>query len=122
MNGRKFDMAIAGGGLAGGLIALALARARPDLRVTSMSVPVAGAWTHLTGVCDSVAGELRLFVNGVQEGAIRDRILIWSEGPFVIGRGRYGRRPVDHFPGSIKDVTVFDRALTEGEIVGLLQP
>ncbi|MBJ6622249.1 protein kinase [Streptomyces sp. DHE17-7] len=96
--------------------------ARPDLRVTSMSVPVAGAWTHLTGVCDSVAGELRLFVNGVQEGAIRDRILIWSEGPFVIGRGRYGRRPVDHFPGSIKDVTVFDRALTEGEIVGLLQP
>lgn len=33
MNGRKFDMAIAGGGLAGGLIALALARARPDLRV-----------------------------------------------------------------------------------------
>ncbi|MDN3268117.1 LamG-like jellyroll fold domain-containing protein [Streptomyces sp. MA15] len=69
---------------------------------------------HLTGVCDSVAGELRLFVNGVQEGAVRDRILIVSEGPFVIGRGRYGGRPVDHFPGGIKDVMVFDRALTGG--------
>jgi lycopene beta-cyclase len=34
MNGRSTDIAIAGGGLAGGLIALALARARPDLRVT----------------------------------------------------------------------------------------
>ncbi|MFF3732995.1 LamG-like jellyroll fold domain-containing protein [Streptomyces sp. NPDC002476] len=96
--------------------------ARPDLRVTSRTEPVAGEWTHLTGVCDSFAGELRLFVNGVQEGSVRDRILIVSEGPFVIGRARYGRRPVDHFPGGIKDVMVFDRALTEAEISGLLRP
>ncbi len=34
MNGRMIDFAIAGGGLAGGLIALALVRARPELRVT----------------------------------------------------------------------------------------
>jgi lycopene beta-cyclase len=33
MTGPKFDFAIAGGGLAGGLIALALRRARPDLSV-----------------------------------------------------------------------------------------
>jgi lycopene beta-cyclase len=33
MNGRMIDVAIAGGGLAGGLIALALHRARPELRV-----------------------------------------------------------------------------------------
>lgn len=33
MNGRTIDIAIAGGGLAGGLIALALRRERPDLRV-----------------------------------------------------------------------------------------
>ena len=33
MTGRKFDIAIAGGGLAGGLITLALRRARPDLSV-----------------------------------------------------------------------------------------
>ncbi len=33
MSGRKHDIAIAGGGLAGGLIALALQRARPDLSV-----------------------------------------------------------------------------------------
>ncbi len=96
--------------------------ARPDLRVASMSVPAAGEWTHLTGVCDSFAGELRLFVNGVQEGAVRDRILIVSEGPFVIGRGRYGGRPVDHFPGGIREVMAFDRALTEEEIAGLLRP
>ncbi|MFH8476495.1 LamG-like jellyroll fold domain-containing protein [Streptomyces sp. NPDC018000] len=96
--------------------------ARPDLRVTSRTEPVAGEWTHLTGVCDSFAGELRLFVNGVQEGSVRDRILIVSEGPFVIGRARYGRRPVDYFPGSIKDVMTFDRALTEVEISGLLRP
>jgi lycopene beta-cyclase len=33
MNGRGHDIAIAGGGLAGGLIALALTRARPEVRV-----------------------------------------------------------------------------------------
>jgi lycopene beta-cyclase len=33
MSGRKIDIAIVGGGLAGGLIALALRRARPDLSV-----------------------------------------------------------------------------------------
>jgi len=33
MNGRTIDVAIAGGGLAGGLIALALVRARPELRL-----------------------------------------------------------------------------------------
>lgn len=34
MSGRNHDIAILGGGLAGGLIALALAKLRPDLRVT----------------------------------------------------------------------------------------
>lgn len=33
MNGRKWDIAVAGGGLSGGMIALALARHRPDLDV-----------------------------------------------------------------------------------------
>lgn len=33
MNGRRHDIAIAGGGLAGGLIALALARLRPELSI-----------------------------------------------------------------------------------------
>ncbi|WP_374227519.1 LamG-like jellyroll fold domain-containing protein [Streptomyces sp. AC627_RSS907] len=96
--------------------------ARPDLRVASRTRPVAGVWTHLTGVCDSFAGELRLFVNGVEEGAIRDRRPTPSEGPFVIGRAWYGGRPVDHFPGSIRDVMVFDRALTEREAGSLSRP
>ncbi|SDE03178.1 Serine/threonine protein kinase [Streptomyces prasinopilosus] len=96
--------------------------ARPDLRVVSRSEPVAGEWTHLTGVCDGFAGELRLFVNGVQEGSVRDRMPVVSEGPFAIGRARYGGGPVDHFPGGIKDVMVFDRALTEAEVRGLVQP
>ncbi|MFF0115670.1 LamG-like jellyroll fold domain-containing protein [Streptomyces prasinus] len=96
--------------------------ARPDLRVASRSEPVAGQWTHLTGVCDSFAGELRLFVNGVQEGSVRDGRPTVSEGPFVIGRARYGRGPVDHFPGGIKDFMVFDHALTEAEVRGLVRP
>ncbi|MGW9396293.1 hypothetical protein ACE1N8_30860 [Streptomyces sp. DSM 116494] len=49
-------------------------------------------------------------------------VAIKMEGPFVIGRARYGGRPVDHFPGDIKDVMAFDRALTGAEINGLLRP
>ena len=47
------DVAIAGGGLAGGLIALALAEKRPDLDVRLIeSGPVSGG-NHLWSFCDS---------------------------------------------------------------------
>jgi len=52
MNGRKLDIAIVGGGLSGGLIALALRRARPDLAVTLLEAgPVPGGnhrWSWFT--------------------------------------------------------------------------
>ncbi|HZF46002.1 MAG TPA: lycopene cyclase family protein, partial [Sphingomonadaceae bacterium] len=43
MNGRQFDIVLLGGGLAGGLIAAALARGRPDLSVAVVEAqPVLG--------------------------------------------------------------------------------
>ncbi|MEH3107786.1 MAG: lycopene beta-cyclase CrtY [Sphingomonas fennica] len=47
------DMLIAGGGLAGGLIALALARARPDLRVEIVEAGPAIGGNHLWSFFDS---------------------------------------------------------------------
>jgi lycopene beta-cyclase len=46
MNGRKLDIAIVGGGLSGGLIALALRQARPDLQVTLFEAGDAPGGNH----------------------------------------------------------------------------
>jgi len=46
MNGRQHDIAIAGGGLSGGLIALALRRARPELDVVVLEAGEAPGGNH----------------------------------------------------------------------------
>jgi len=57
MNGRDADIAILGGGLAGGLTALALAALRPDLRVTVVEAgPVCGG-NHVWSFFDSDVAE-----------------------------------------------------------------
>lgn len=90
--------------------------ARPGRRAVGYTVPAAATWTHLVGVCDAAAGKLRLYVNGVQEAAITDTKPTAATGPLVIGRAKYGGRPTDFFPGAIKDVRVFARALTSARI------
>jgi predicted Ser/Thr protein kinase len=85
--------------------------ARPGVRAVSSTVPAAGVWTHLTGVCEGPDRRLRLYVNGVQEADVEDTNPIAANGPLAIGRASYGNQPVDFFPGLVREVQVFDRAL-----------
>ncbi|MEU4653223.1 LamG-like jellyroll fold domain-containing protein [Streptomyces sp. NPDC023723] len=85
--------------------------ARPDVRAVSTTVPAAGVWTHLAGVCEGPNRRLRLYVNGVQEAVVEDTNPIAANGPLAIGRASYGNQPVDFFPGHIREVQVFDRTL-----------
>src|SRR5437763_1882575 len=48
---------------------------------------VAGQWTHLAGVFDAVAGELRLYVNGVRVAAAKHTALWSATGQLQAGRG-----------------------------------
>ncbi|MDH6623877.1 serine/threonine protein kinase [Streptomyces sp. LBL] len=86
--------------------------ARPGLRAVSYTVPAADAWTHLIGVCDGPGRKLRLYVNGVQEAAVEDTNPTPAPGPLMIGRATYNGQAGDFFPGTIRDVRVFDQALT----------
>lgn len=89
---------------------------RPGLRATGRSEPAVNVWTHLAGVCDGPARRLRLYVNGALEVAVEDTNPQSGTGPFIIGRASYGGRAVDFFPGAVRDVRIFDRALAPARI------
>ncbi|OCC23683.1 lycopene cyclase [Croceicoccus estronivorus] len=62
MTGRNFDIAIAGGGLSGGLIAAALARYRPELRIVLVEAGETlggnGCWTWFASDLSPVGADL----------------------------------------------------------------
>lgn len=93
---------------------------RPGLRAVGRTAPAAQVWTHLTGVCDGPARKLRLYVNGVQEAVVEDTGPAPATGPFVIGRASFDGQPRDFFPGAIRDVRAFDRALAPARIAHLV--
>ncbi|MFJ6069842.1 LamG-like jellyroll fold domain-containing protein [Streptomyces sp. NPDC093065] len=92
---------------------------RPGLRAVGRTAPAAHVWTHLAGVCDGAARKLHLYVNGVREAVVEDTAPAPATGAFVIGRASFGGRPRDFFPGAVRDVRAFDRALGPARVAKL---
>lgn len=93
-------------------------------RVQSSAEAVSHRWTHLVGVCDR--GMLTLYVDGKQVGADHSTTVAVPESQtdqLIIGGAglarEYGDTYKDFFPGSIKNVQVFDQALTPDAIKAL---
>jgi thiol-disulfide isomerase/thioredoxin len=88
----------------------------PSAMAVATSPPLIGGWQHLVGVHDTVAGELRLYVDGrraATAGCFRPG---WrARGPFVVGRGFFGA-PADWFTGNIDQVRVWNRALSDDDV------
>lgn len=77
---------------------------------------VAGRWTHLLGVFDDAAKQVKLYVDGV-EGTVASHPNPWSAtGATQLGRARYQAAGVDHWLGSLDDVQLYNRVLAAGEI------
>jgi hypothetical protein len=76
-------------------------------------------WVHLVGVYDASDDQLRLYVNGASQGAATDATPYAANGGLVIGRAEFGGNYVDWFPGYIRDVEVFQQALTPVEVKAL---
>ncbi|MEU6449021.1 LamG-like jellyroll fold domain-containing protein [Streptomyces sp. NPDC046979] len=93
---------------------------RPGLRAVGRTAPAAGVWTHLTGVCDGRTRKLSLYVDGVREAEIDDTGAAPATGAFMIGRASYDGAPADFFPGTVRDVRAFDRALPPAEVEKLV--
>ncbi|MGW4790122.1 LamG-like jellyroll fold domain-containing protein [Streptomyces sp. NPDC004230] len=87
-------------------------------RSTSVAAPVAGVWTHLTGVYDAVGQTVQLYVNGRPQGAPIAFTTPWAAtGPLQIGRFHNSTGYVEYFNGLIDEVHVWSRVLADSEVV-----
>ncbi|WP_327011768.1 DUF5127 domain-containing protein [Dactylosporangium sp. NBC_01737] len=78
--------------------------------------PQAGGWTHLVGVRDAAAGQLRLYVNGVLAGTAAKGAAWAASGAFAIGRGKWNGATADFLPGQVDQVRVWSRALSTTDV------
>ncbi|MFE2561774.1 LamG-like jellyroll fold domain-containing protein [Streptomyces sp. NPDC059352] len=77
---------------------------------------VSGGWTHLAGVYDASAGELRLYVNGTLQAVGRSGQPWHASGPLRIGRAKDRGAAAEHWAGSVDDVRVHSGVRTPGQI------
>ncbi|MEO3784926.1 LamG-like jellyroll fold domain-containing protein [Actinocorallia sp. B10E7] len=88
-----------------------------DARGTS--TPAAGTWTHLVGTFNAADGQMKLYVNGTQEGTATATTPWNATGPLTIGRGKWNGGAADAFPGSVSNVQVYNRLLSGTEVTNL---
>lgn len=78
-----------------------------------------GTWTHLTGVYDATAGQMKLYVNGVLGGSTNTATytMTWDGGDvFAIGRMKYRGNINTYFCGAIDDLRAWQSALTADQV------
>ncbi|MGW7682760.1 LamG-like jellyroll fold domain-containing protein [Kribbella sp. NPDC054772] len=89
----------------------------PGIRALAPTKPNPGQWYHVTGVRDVVKGELRLYVDGALVATKAACSLdSGSTGNTVIGRAKFGGNQVDFLDGTVDQVHLYDRALTDAEV------
>ena len=89
----------------------------PLVYASSLLPPKLNQWTHLTGVYDHPARQVRLYVDGQLVGTKKDVGMWRANNGFTIGRGRANGQPVDFFPGALDEVQTDQWAVPADEIV-----
>ncbi|MDX8034803.1 LamG domain-containing protein [Lentzea sp. BCCO 10_0856] len=87
--------------------------------VASTRPAEAGVWTRLIGVYDAATGEIKLYVNGVYQGASKRQTPWDANGAIVVGRGKQNGNPTSYLGGGVDDVVIYDRALVAEDIAEL---
>ncbi|MGW0811589.1 LamG-like jellyroll fold domain-containing protein, partial [Nonomuraea sp. NPDC002799] len=104
----------------------ALAQAATDadgaaiVRAVSAAAPRLNEWTHLTGVYDSAAGQISLYVNGKLESTVAVTAPWKATGPLTIGRGKVGGAAAESWSGDVDEVRVYARAMFADEVADLV--
>jgi hypothetical protein len=87
------------------------------VRARSAGSAVVGTWTHLAGVYDAAAGEVRLYVDGLRVAATAGRVSANVAGNILIGYAVGGSGGTTNFwSGAIDDVHVWTGVRTADEI------
>jgi len=76
-------------------------------------------WTHLTGVYDASAGQLRLYVGGILRATTAYTTAWPATGGLTIGRARVNGTAAHFAGGAIDDVRAFAGALSPTQIAYL---
>ncbi|GAA0918087.1 LamG-like jellyroll fold domain-containing protein [Nonomuraea longicatena] len=85
------------------------------------TAPVAGQWTHLTGVYDSATRSLFLYVNGrLAAGPVAYHGGTGPATALQLGQALYQGRQSDPWPGEVDEVRAHDRVLADDEVVKLV--
>ncbi|NKZ02485.1 hypothetical protein HGB48_01730 [Actinomadura latina] len=74
-----------------------------------------GTWSHLIGVYDKSAAQMRLYVNGQLQATVNGVTPLASGGAFQIGRSFYNHGFLHYWPGAIDDVQVFSSPLSDAQ-------
>ncbi|MBP2330661.1 hypothetical protein JOF56_011046 [Kibdelosporangium banguiense] len=85
--------------------------------------PAVGEWTHLTGVFDRQANEIRLYVNGflASEVAVVPNFTPQrTTGAIFAGRVQWNGGIGNEWLGSIDEIQAYDRALSDTEVGALV--
>jgi RHS repeat-associated protein len=88
-------------------------------RTWSTDLLIPGQWTHLTGIYDATAGQLRLYVNGALNSTVACSCAWNATGAFTVGRAKWNSINTDWWLGGIDDVRVYPKALTSDQVANL---
>ena len=79
------------------------------------------SWYHYVGIIDRSTGEMKAYLNGelVETGSIRQNMAVSSPRSLLIGASHEIHPRFSNFNGTIDDVRIFNRALTQDEVVSL---
>ncbi|MBT2232850.1 DNRLRE domain-containing protein [Nonomuraea sp. NEAU-A123] len=91
-----------------------------SVRALSAAAPRLGEWTHLTGVYDSAAKELSLYVNGRLESTVPFTQPWDATGSLAVGRGKVNGAGAEFWPGDLDEVRVYGRAMFADEVADLV--
>lgn len=81
------------------------------------AVPVEhGTWSHVAGVHDAAKREIRLYVNGMLEAKTPYATPWRATDATYFGCSQVIDRIIDQWWGTIDDIRIYDRALTDAEI------
>jgi hypothetical protein len=85
-------------------------------RAFGTAIP-SGAWQHVAVVSDGTT--LRAYLNGAARGSVQSVGLGAASGTLQVGAWLNGASPTDFFAGTIDEIRVFTRALTQAEVQSL---
>ncbi|WP_346433741.1 LamG-like jellyroll fold domain-containing protein [Nonomuraea composti] len=91
------------------------------VRTRSDAIPNPLEWTHVAGVYDALAGELRVYINGrLSATTVTPHLSTWNAtGPLQLGRTKAAGVFTGYWPGTVDDVRTYDGVLSAEQIAQL---